>query len=127
MYRSQAPAEDKSYPLENVNTASLGGAMWYLHNEIIQDCWWEGKTGHRKFKKTRIVRFKVSVKATQPLLDRGMNYGVKCSEDSGACTGPSKQKDFDQFGYYVGCDYLGEYPHQDFQSGKRYPSAIWYS
>jgi len=56
-----------------------------------------------------------------------MNFGVKCSVDSGACTGPAHQSDYDRFGYYMGCDYLGEYPHEEFQSGKKYPNAIWYS
>lgn len=101
--------------------------MWYLHNEIIYSCDWEGHKGHRKFDISRILRFKVSVRATQPLFDRGLNFGAKCSFDSGACTGPAQKKDYDQFGYYIGCDYLGEFPHEEFQSGKKYPQAIWYS
>merc|ERR1712187_121468 len=35
--------------------------------------------------------------------------------------------DWSRYGYYVGCEYLGNYPHTQFGSGKAYPEAIWYS
>merc|ERR1719333_962162 len=41
----------KDWPIENVNAASLGGVLWYLHNEVIVE-------RPRKFGITRIRRFK---------------------------------------------------------------------
>lgn len=32
MYRAQ---ENNTYPIENVKMGTLGGMMWYLHNEIV--------------------------------------------------------------------------------------------
>eukprot|EP00927_Polykrikos_kofoidii_P085732 TRINITY_DN9400_c0_g1_i1.p1 TRINITY_DN9400_c0_g1~~TRINITY_DN9400_c0_g1_i1.p1 ORF type:complete len:560 (-),score=75.19 TRINITY_DN9400_c0_g1_i1:869-2548(-) len=142
IYRAQAPAAaTMDYPMANVNAASIGGVMWYLHNEIIRDHRWGGVVGNRKFDISRIRRFKITMKATRPLFKRGMNFGAKCSFDSGECTGPHRDNvdgpktgwhslpDWKQYGFNVGCDYLGEYPHTEwiFQSGKKYPHAVWYS
>jgi len=61
---------------------------------------------------------------------------VKESFDSGKATGPfqngadSSAAEWNQFGFNVGCDNLGEYPHQHppfSTTGKKYPQAIWYS
>lgn len=136
MYRVQSVAD---YPLENVNTATIGGVLWYLQNEVIFTCNY-GKWGARKFGITRIMRYKVSTKATAPMWEKGLNFGVKCSMDSGECTGPHQRTNTDgkgtgplsaaqwnQFGYFVGCSRLGEWPHSEFQSAKRYPNAVWYS
>ena len=38
--------------------------MWYLHNEVV----WQTP---RKFNISRIMRLKVTMKATQPLIDAG--------------------------------------------------------
>merc|ERR1719217_719854 len=35
--------------------------------------------------------------------------------------------EWDEFGYIVGCGNIGDWPHQDWTSGKRYPQATWYS
>merc|ERR1712150_162043 len=72
------------------------------------------------------------MKATQPLLSRGMNFSMLCSYDAGECTGPfrsiySPDGEFNQFGYSVGCGRIGDWPHGDWASGKTYPDAIWYS
>lgn len=142
VYRAQGPAgPGGDYPMENVNVASLGGVMWYLHDEVIRDCWFNGQAGKRRFDITRIRRFKITTKATQPLYELGMNYGLKGSFDSGEHTGPHKDRvegpgtgwhslwQWDRYGFHVGCDNLGQWPHNEhvFQSGWRYPNAVWYS
>eukprot|EP00928_Gymnodinium_smaydae_P005977 TRINITY_DN12076_c0_g1_i1.p1 TRINITY_DN12076_c0_g1~~TRINITY_DN12076_c0_g1_i1.p1 ORF type:complete len:512 (+),score=77.75 TRINITY_DN12076_c0_g1_i1:125-1660(+) len=140
MYRTQGPqSPNGDYPLENVNAASAGGVLWYLHHEMIKDCWYGNNAGQRRFGATRIRRFKVTYKAPQPLHDKGMNFGTLCSFDSGECTGPHRhgwagpgsgynsKAEWEDFGFYVGCGKLGDYPHQEWQSGKRYPDAVWYS
>lgn len=76
-YRAQGTT---SYPPENVNMANLAGVMWYLNNEIVGRADWGGK---RKFDITRILRYKVQTRATQPMMELGMNYGVRFAFDSG--------------------------------------------
>eukprot|EP00927_Polykrikos_kofoidii_P062562 TRINITY_DN57374_c0_g1_i1.p1 TRINITY_DN57374_c0_g1~~TRINITY_DN57374_c0_g1_i1.p1 ORF type:complete len:548 (-),score=65.46 TRINITY_DN57374_c0_g1_i1:257-1900(-) len=142
IYRAQgADSPNAKYPLANVNVASIGGVMWYLHNEVVALHNWNGHEGRRKFDITRIRRFKITTKATRPLHKKGLNFGLKCSFDSGECTGPHRdgkngvgtgwhsKPEWDMFGFNVGCDYLGEYPHVErtFKTGKLYPDAIWYS
>jgi len=78
MYRT---VSDEVYPPINVNTANLAGALWYLHHEVVIQY-------PRKFKISRIMRFKVKMRATQPLLNLGMNFGPRLAFDSGECTGP---------------------------------------
>jgi hypothetical protein len=127
VYRAQT-TESFSPALSNANAASLGGVMWYLHNEIVYKCPRRG-TIFSKADIVRILRYKVTYKPTQPLWDRGMNFGVFCAYDYAACTGPGNRhgEDWARYGYYVGCEYLGNYPHTQFASGKAYPEAIWYS
>lgn len=142
MYRSEGPEQKDNYPLVNVNAASIGGVLWYLHHEIIFTCdgaggilgsrvGGSGIIGQRKFGITRIKRIKVQMKATQPLLERGMNFSVLCSYDAGRCSGPFRESgptpEFRQFGYTVGCARVGDWPHENWPSGKKYPNAIWYS
>eukprot|EP00913_Durusdinium_trenchii_P026563 g24921.t1 len=132
-YRDQAElrqlAEDRledwktTYPPENVNVADLGGVMWYLHNEIVGRSDWGYK---RKFDITRILRYKVQTRATQPLLDRGMNFGVRFAFDSGQCTGPfSCDEAWQNYGYFVGCNKLQTgFPFPDFKVAY---DGVWYS
>merc|ERR1712048_183711 len=52
MYRVQGPGA--VYPLGDVNTGTLSGILWYLHNECIHTCTgkgWRttGKWGEGKF------------------------------------------------------------------------------
>lgn len=107
---------------ESVNMASLGGALWYLHNEIVSHC-------PRKFEITRLLRYKVMAKATQPLYDLGMNFGVRYAFDSGRCTGPwdCDCDSWRRFGYIVGCNDLtrDRFPFPTWTV--EYPNAIWYS
>eukprot|EP00933_Yihiella_yeosuensis_P027453 TRINITY_DN21338_c0_g3_i1.p1 TRINITY_DN21338_c0_g3~~TRINITY_DN21338_c0_g3_i1.p1 ORF type:complete len:413 (+),score=50.69 TRINITY_DN21338_c0_g3_i1:31-1269(+) len=115
MYRAQ---DDERYPPTNTNLASLTGVLWYLHNEIAPYCTTHkegGAFGHRRFRKTRIVRYKVTTKATNPLWRRGMNFGVRVAFDSGKNTGAwetwrDKQPAYEKYGYVVGCNVLGAGP-----------------
>eukprot|EP00929_Paragymnodinium_shiwhaense_P012630 TRINITY_DN12001_c0_g1_i1.p1 TRINITY_DN12001_c0_g1~~TRINITY_DN12001_c0_g1_i1.p1 ORF type:complete len:697 (+),score=130.89 TRINITY_DN12001_c0_g1_i1:24-2114(+) len=152
MYRAQSePGEDGYYPVENVNLGTMGGVLWYLHNEIIQTCSGAGGIGgsrvggtgvwgDRKFQISRIRRVKISMKATQPLLDKGMNWGPLCSYDAGECTGPHRgtywsgvgsgwgsKNEWDEYGFILGCGRVGLWPHQHWHSGWKYPDAFWYS
>lgn len=119
MYRVQS-AQD--YPPVNQNLANLAGALWYLHNEIVIE------KGHRRWHKTRIQRFKVTMQATQPLSDDGMNFGVRFAFDRGSCTGPWNCKQaFEKYGYFVGCNYVDQWPTQQWKGKVFYPYSQWYS
>ncbi|CAE6914019.1 unnamed protein product [Symbiodinium natans] len=78
MYRA---VSDEVYPPLNTNMASLGGALWYLHHEVVIQ-------SPRKFDITRILRYKVQMRATTPLLRLGMHFGVRLAYDKGQATGP---------------------------------------
>lgn len=138
-YAYRAVGEGADYPLANVNAASASGVLWYLHNEVIGDCSYNGTVGQRRWGATRIRRFKVSTKATRTLYARGMNFGKFCTFSFGECTGPFREghagagnganmkPEWDEFGFYVGCTSVGDYPFGSFRSGRRYPNATWYS
>merc|ERR1719203_414667 len=96
------------YPFENVNAGNLPGIMWYLHNEVV------GQTP-RKFHISRIARYKVQTRATQPLADAGMDFGVRYAFDKGQCTGPfSCDRQWQKFGFFVGCNNLPGWPFPQF-------------
>jgi len=119
MYRVQ---NDQDYAPENQNMANLAGAMWYLHNEIVNN------RLERRYGKTRIQRFKVKTKATQPLADTGLDFGVRYAFDAGNCTGPYDcGKQFDHYGYFVGCNYVDQFPTSQWAKKVHYPNATWYS
>lgn len=138
-YVYRASDDGVDYPLANVDAASAGGVLWYLHNEMVGDCSHNGTIGQRRWGVTRIRRFKVSTRAPRPLYARGMNFGKFCAFSSGECTGPfrkgrdgagngaNSKPEWDEFGFYVGCTNLGDYPFDVFRSGRRYPNATWYS
>lgn len=151
MYRGQSA--DRFYPPENIDAASIGGVMWYLHNEVIGTCngrysvegaktkaAGHGPLGARKFNIDRIRRFKVRMKATTPLIRKGMNFGVLKSFDKGEATGPHRGSalhgagtgalstgEWEEYGFSPGCANIGEFPHQDFKGGFTYPNCTWYS
>jgi len=119
MYRVQGDAD---YPPENQNMANLAGALWYLHNEIVNNRY------ERRFHKTRIQRFKMTTQATQPLIDDGMNFGVRFAFDAGQCTGPWRCADvFQRYGHVVGCNNVGQFPTAQWKGKVFYPNAVWYS
>jgi hypothetical protein len=119
MYRAQS---DKAYPPLNTNTATLGGVLWYLHNEVVCHC-------PRRFDITRILRYKVTYKPTQPLIDTGRHFGVRYSFDSGKSSGPweAQGDTWDKYGYVMGCN---DMVHDTFPFPLwrvHYPNAAWYS
>merc|ERR1712048_737231 len=141
VYRSQS---DETYPPLNTNAASLGGVLWYLQNEVVSRCdsgRGNGEFGYRRFKITRILRYKVMTKAPEPLFKKGMNFGVRVAYDFGKNTGawhPSKDKleSYEKYGYHVGCNILGAGPYPQCPEPKdhaegycpiEYPNAVWYS
>lgn len=118
MYRVQ---NDEGYPPVNQNMANLPGALWYLHNEVI----WHVP---RRFGKTRIQKYKFQTRATQPLWDTGMNFGVRVAFDRGQCTGPFNCTEWwEKYGYYVGCNYVVDFPTAQWRQRCHYPLAAWYS
>lgn len=128
MYRVQG---DENYPQPSHNLANLAGALWYLHNEIV---WHEhGRYGtYFSSPVTRILKIRVQTKATQPLFNLGMNFGVLNTFDSGECTGPWDCDNFPKYGYTVGCETWqpgapSNFPHQQWNELNHYGGAIWYS
>lgn len=71
LYRA---ANDENYHLENVNLANMPGVMTYLHHEVVCN----GGCPTRKFKITRIQRFKITSQATQAAF-------TACRVDPGQC------------------------------------------
>jgi len=118
MYRVQ---NDEEYAPENQNMASLAGAMFYLHNEIV----WHVP---RRFNKTRIQKFRIRMKAPQPLYEKGMTFGTRVAFDRGMCTGPFEcEKWWERYGYYVGCNDVGSFPTSQWEDTCKYTNAVWYS
>jgi len=129
MYRVQS-AED--YQPENQDMANIGGALWYLHNEIIWHHWIRAGT-YSSQPKTRIERFHVKTRATDKLFERGMNFGVVNAYDLGKCTGPFGCENLQFYGPVVGCETwnpnhsYNNFPHTQWIGHNIYPGAMWYS
>jgi hypothetical protein len=151
-YRVQ---NDMSYDPVNQNMANLAGSMWYLHNEIVTQLERHGRTCTRRFGKTKIQRFKITYKPTQPLIQRGINFGSRvafdsCKNTGDACSnnvlGKGHESDqYKKFGYIVGCQRLGSNtgcnfpacpndkniagcaPGKSGSEGLTYPNPVWFS
>jgi hypothetical protein len=119
MYRAQ---NADNYPPLNVNMADLGGVLWYLNNEVVDVCndnrgyGESGTFGYRRFRIERILRYKVSMKATPELYKAGMNFGVRLAFDKGKCTGAYNgpydcPREWKHYGFVVGCNKLGLPPY----------------
>jgi len=78
MYRA---VSDETYDPINVNMANLPGVLWYLHHEVVVQY-------PRKFEITSIERFQVQMRATEPLVKKGMHFGPRMAMDRGQATGP---------------------------------------
>jgi len=92
MYRAMGP---ETYPMENVNMASLAGVMWYLHREVVSST-------PRKFHITRILRYSVTMMVTQDYYRKTPNqFGPFVAFDSGSAKG--RKSLWADFGYVVGC------------------------
>eukprot|EP00932_Pfiesteria_piscicida_P001275 SRR837773.11243.p2 GENE.SRR837773.11243~~SRR837773.11243.p2 ORF type:complete len:257 (-),score=111.53 SRR837773.11243:20-760(-) len=103
----------------------MAGVMWYIHNEVVS-CVYNDCQQVRRFGIDRIRRYKVSYKPTQPLVDAGMNFGIRYAFDSGVCTGPWVCEDqFNKYGYFLGCNKLSSgFP---FPTWPVYYDGTWYS
>jgi len=132
MYRVQ---NDEDYSPENQNMANVGGALWYLHNEIIWHHWNRGGT-YASTPKTRVERFLVATRAPDKLLAKGMNFGVVNTYDLGQCTGPFACENLQEYGPAVGCESWtkradgkqgNNFPHDQWKGVNMYPNAMWYS
>jgi len=129
MYRVQT---DEDYNPENQNLGNLGGVLWYLHNEIVWHPNLMRSGTYFATKKTRVERFRVKVRATQPLFNLGMNFGVVNEFDWARCTGPYGCTNFGRFGFTVGCEAWNkttgnDFPHSQWNELNMYPGAAWYS
>jgi hypothetical protein len=142
MYRS---VSDEEYPPLNTNMASLGGALWYLQNEVVNRCddgRGGGKFGYRRFRIARMLRYKVKMRATKALLDQGMHFGSRVAFDKGKCTGAwypqhDCKQAWEKYGYHIGCNVLGQGPYPSCapvgsDNGEgfcpiTYPDPVWYS
>jgi len=128
MYRVQSA---ENYDPENQDMANIGGALWYLHNEIVWHKSLQRSGTYFATAKTRIEKFKVSTRATQPLYDAGMNFGVVNAFDLTRCTGPYHCDNFKTYGYAVGCEKWSDreaaFPHSQWYGKNFYPGATWYS
>jgi len=154
-YRVQ---NDQNYLPVNQNMANLAGALWYLHNEIITQLAGgiRAPLCTRRFGKTRLQRFKFTYKPTEPLVKRGLNFGVRSAFDFGENTGDGctnnayhdrrhGNEQYKKFGYIVGCQILGNSDQCNFpgcpkdanaagctpgkkdEAGMPYPGALWFS
>lgn len=128
VYRVQS---DENWPLTNKNAGNIAGMLWYLHNEIV---WHKGGRFGTYFSHpvTRLVKFKIQMRATQALHDLGMNFGVVNTMDSNKCSGPFKCDNLASYGGTVGCETwqkgsANNFPHQQWDELNRYPGATWYS
>mmetsp|Transcript_116525 Transcript_116525/g.370631 ORF Transcript_116525/g.370631 Transcript_116525/m.370631 type:complete len:499 (-) Transcript_116525:329-1825(-) len=128
MYRAQSQA---SYPLENINTADLAGALWYLHNEVVV-------ATPRKYKIDRVKRFMVTVKNTWEFWNaHKRQFSAFVAYDAGGCTTPVCKDIYHQYGFVVGCQvqplsvakYMGrEQTNWQCRAGEDNCKApIWYS
>lgn len=129
MYRVQS---DEDYDPEDQDLGNPGGALWYLHNEIVWHDHMKRSGTYFSTAKTRIERFHVKTKATQPIYDLGMNFGVVNTYDSGKCTGPYNCLNYKRYGFTVGCETWDKhspsaFPHNQWVGKNLYPGATWYS
>lgn len=94
LYRVQ---DNVNYALNGVNMANLDGDLWYLHNEVVQHC-------PRKFNISRLLRFKVTMRATRELFGQGKNFDTFVAFDKAKCTVPMcHQLHWERYGYVIGC------------------------
>lgn len=106
LYRAQSA---ETYPFdEGLNMANAAGVMWYLHNEVVGHC-------PRKFRVVRVIRFKVTMRATSELAKAGRNFDQFLQFDGAKCTNPRCDDVFNSYGYVAGCiknsEGVAAYPH----------------
>lgn len=114
MYRAQ---DDKEYNWANDDLASLSGALWYLHNEVvIQSC-------PRHYSITRLIRINVTVYNTDAMFNvRKSLFGPFAIYDSLGCHN-CQEEIFSRYGYVVGCQIPGAADNYTWAGYK----PVWYS
>lgn len=114
MYKSTGP----TLPDLNCTTmSSIGGTLWYLHNEVVQWC-------PRRWGIDRIRRYLVTIKPSKRLFEEtGQYFDSYARFSKGKCEDENCAEDrWQKYGYNVGCRYPDE--HNSFAY---YQDAIWYS
>jgi len=129
LYRVQS---NETYDPMDQDLANVGGALWYLHNEIVWHKHMQRSGTYFSNTKTRVEKFRIKTRATEPLYQLGMNFGVVNTFDSTKCTGPFDCYNFKNYGYTVGCenwekDSPSAFPHSQWVGQNKYPGAAWYS
>lgn len=122
VYRAQS---DSEYQLQDTNAANLAGILWYLQHEVVAKVP-NTSAGQSILGNLKIVRYNVKYRPPGTLAQAGMNFGVRFAYSNGQCTGPGNcDKKYMQYGNFVGCNNLGEYPYPRFET--YYPGGVWYS
>ncbi|CAE7682685.1 unnamed protein product [Symbiodinium pilosum] len=115
MYRASGPEWPRQLNL-SVDMGSLGGVMWYLHNDVVTHC-------PRKFGIDRILRYYVTMKPTQALYQQGVLFDSYAEFLQGKVTDRTLQANhWSQYGYNVGCVRLDAN-----RAVARYQDVVWYS
>lgn len=126
MYRAQQGYgmwEPDARP-KNINLASPGGVMRYLHDEAVGKDVCGSCTPplcERKYNISRIVRYKVTFKNTAEVYgERRGQFGPFRQFDNAKCTFGQCEKTWEKYGFAVGCQVqpLHVYHYED---------AVWYS
>uniref|UniRef100_A0A7S4RAG8 EGF-like domain-containing protein n=1 Tax=Alexandrium monilatum TaxID=311494 RepID=A0A7S4RAG8_9DINO len=114
MYRAQ---DDRNFNWANDDLASLSGAVWYLHNEVvIQSC-------PRHYSITRLIRLNVTVHNTDAMFAvRKSLFGPFATFDSLGCHN-CQEEIFSKWGYVVGCQIPGAADNYTWAGYK----PVWYS
>jgi len=116
MYKAVGP-----YSLPHLNDSSaagsLGGVLWYLHNEVVTNC-------PRKYGIDRIHRYFMSLKPTHSLhqhTGKVFDSYVKF-EHAKSQAGSNKTKHWKKYGYNPGCKHV-----DPFRYTAAYDDVVWYS
>lgn len=139
MYRA---SKNEDYHPENINLASAGGVLWYIHNEVARaSCLLDQSTPpqyQRHNQIMRILRYQVTVKNTPEVfnfkdlatsLPMSKQFGHFVQFDAGRCTVANCTEEWWKvYGYMVGCQGAPLDP----KTGKvmyesRYAHSYWYS
>lgn len=114
MYKSTGPTRPD---LNSTTLSSLGGTLWYLHNEVVQYC-------PRRYGIDRIRRYLVTIKPSDRLFEQtGQTFDSYAHFSKGKCMDEDcAENRWQKYGYNVGCRYPDK--HNSFAY---YRKAIWYS
>jgi len=136
-YRAVNDKAFEDYPFGDINTGNPEGVMWYLTNEVV-NLYEPGKVRcPRKFDISKIMRFKITSRATNEMLDTGMTFGARFAYDQGLCEGRcfdgnkcTTEKDckqqYSSYGYIVGCNNFWDHSaYPDYDTSAQ--NGVWYT